>query len=99
MDSQGFVPLHFVAAFKRVRAISSDLAMVRSVCESSLELELVVGEDDVERVRRQEGWQIWVLPMEDRDEFARNHGPKYLTFKNRQLNMGHRSRGIWPQGV
>lgn len=87
MDSQGFVPMHFIAAFKRVRTMSTDIAMVRAVCESSSELDLVVGEDDLERVRRRDGWEKWLLPMEDRDEFARNSGPARLTFKNRPFNM------------
>lgn len=83
MDSQGFVPLHFVAAFKRVRSMSTDLAMIRAVCETSNEIDLVVGEDELERVRRHDGWDKWVLAMEERDEFARTEGPTQLTFKNR----------------
>ncbi|UKZ52185.1 hypothetical protein TrVGV298_005960 [Trichoderma virens] len=42
MDSQGFVPLHFIASFKRVRELSADIAMVRAVCEMSTELDLAV---------------------------------------------------------
>jgi la-related protein 1 len=83
MDSQGFVPLHFIASFKRVRELSADIAMVRAVCELSTELDLVVGEDDIERVRRSQAWESFVLPIEDRDEFARNHGPAQFTYKNR----------------
>ncbi|OAA63988.1 La domain family [Cordyceps fumosorosea ARSEF 2679] len=83
MDSQGFVPLHFIAAFKRVRELSADLGMLRTVCEMSTEIDLVVGEDDVERVRRSEGWESFVLPLEDRDDLARNHGPVKLSFKSR----------------
>ncbi|ATY63448.1 La domain family [Cordyceps militaris] len=83
MDSQGFVPLHFIAAFKRVRELSADIGMLRTVCEMSMEIDLVVGEDDVERVRRSEGWESFVLPLEDRDDLARNHGPVKLSFKSR----------------
>lgn len=83
MDSQGFVPLHFIAAFKRVRELSADIGMLRAVCEMSLDVDLVVGEDDIERVRRREGWESFVLPLEDRDDLARNHGPVQLSFKNR----------------
>lgn len=83
MDTQGFVPLHFVAAFKRMRELSPDLGLIRAVCEESHDVEYVVGEDDCERLRRRDGWQQFVLPMEDRDELARNHGPAHLTFKNR----------------
>ncbi|PHH68637.1 hypothetical protein CDD80_7376 [Ophiocordyceps camponoti-rufipedis] len=87
MDSQGLVHLHFVAAFKRIRDLTPDMAMIRAVCESSNELDFVVGEDDVERIRRKSGWHSFVLPMEDRDTFARTDGPARLTFKNRP----------WPQ--
>ncbi|KAL7930865.1 hypothetical protein V8C35DRAFT_129334 [Trichoderma chlorosporum] len=94
MDSQGFVPLHFIASFKRVRELSADIAMVRAVCEISTELDLAVGEDDVERVRRSQAWESFVLPFEDRDEFARNHGPAHLTFKNRPSQMPPQFNGI-----
>ncbi|OAQ99739.1 hypothetical protein LLEC1_04606 [Akanthomyces lecanii] len=83
MDSQGFVPLHFIAAFKRVRELSADIGMLRAVCEMSMDIDLVVGEDDVERVRRRDGWESFILPLEDRDDLARNHGPVQLSFKNR----------------
>ncbi|KAK0765330.1 hypothetical protein N5P37_001256 [Trichoderma harzianum] len=94
MDSQGFVPLHFIASFKRVRELSADIAMVRAVCEISTELDLAVGEDDIERVRRSQAWESFVLPLEDRDEFARNHGPAHLTFKNRPSQMPPQFNGM-----
>lgn len=83
MDGQGFVNLHFVAAFKRIRELTSDMGMIRAVCEASMELDFVVGEDDLERLRRRSGWQNFVLPMEERDDFARHNGPTHITFKNR----------------
>jgi la-related protein 1 len=76
MDSQGFVPLHFIASFKRVRDLSADIAMVRAVCELSTD-------DDVERVRRTESWESFVLPMDVREDFAKTHGPAQFTYKNR----------------
>ncbi|KFG86551.1 La domain family [Metarhizium anisopliae] len=86
MDSQGFVNLHFIAAFKRIRELTPDVAVVRAACEISSELDFVVGEDDIERLRRRNGWQSFILPIEDRDEFARNPGPVQVTFKNRPYN-------------
>lgn len=83
MDSQGFVPLHFIAAFKRMRDLSGDMTLIRAVCEESIEVDFVVGEDDCERLRRRQDWQKFVLPMQDRDELARNDGPAHVTFKNR----------------
>lgn len=82
MDSQGFVPLHFIAAFKRMRDLSGDMNLVRAVCEASIEVDFVVGEDDCERLRRRQDWQKFVLPMQDRDELARNDGPSHVKFKN-----------------
>ncbi|KAG5983267.1 hypothetical protein E4U55_000410 [Claviceps digitariae] len=96
MDSQGFVHLHFVAAFKRIRELTQDMAMIRAVCETSTEIDFAVGEDDIERLRRRNGWQNFVLPMEDRDDFARNSGPSQLTFKNRALNHGPQFNGAGP---
>lgn len=89
MDSQGFVPLHFITAFKRMRDLSADMNLIRAVCEDSVDVDYVVGEDDCERLRRREDWQKFVLPMEDRDELARNDGPMHLTFKNRSYNYAN----------
>ena len=94
MDSQGFVPLHFILAFQRVRDIGADLGMVRLVCEESNEIDFVVGEDDCERLRRRHGWDTFILPMEDRDAGARNHGPVHPSFKNRSYNMGSPFNGM-----
>ncbi|KGQ03038.1 putative HTH La-type RNA-binding protein [Beauveria bassiana D1-5] len=101
MDSQGFVPLHFIAAFKRVRELSADIGMLRVVCEMSLDVDLVVGEDEIERVRRRDGWESFVLPLKDRDDLARNHGPVKLSFKNRApYTMPPQFNGIQvPYGV
>lgn len=94
MDSQGFVPLHFIAAFKRMRDLSADLGLIRAVCEDSTEVDFIVGEDDCERLRRREDWQKFVLPMEDRDELARNGGPSQLTYKNRSYAFSQQFNGI-----
>lgn len=75
MDSQGFVFLTFIASFKRIQALTHDFEVVRVACQESEIIELVVGEDNLPRVRRNEGWEKWVRPMEDRDESARNVGP------------------------
>jgi la-related protein 1 len=93
MDSQGFVPLHFVAAFKRVRDLSADMALIRAVCEDSNEIDFVVG-DDTERLRRRKGWESFVLPLEDRDELARNHGPTHIQYKSRSYHYGPQYNGM-----
>ncbi|KAM0240739.1 hypothetical protein ACHAP5_007883 [Fusarium lateritium] len=86
MDSQGFVPLHFVAAFKRMQNLTNDMNLLRAVCEDLTEVDYVIGEDSGERLRRRDGWQSFVCPMEERDQLARNDGPMHPTFKNRHYN-------------
>lgn len=90
MDSQGFVPLHFIASSKRVRQLTDDMDIVRAVCEFSVELDFAVGDDGIERVRRSQGWESFLLPLGERDESARNSGPAYLSFKNRELKPHHK---------
>ncbi|OAA39700.1 La domain family [Metarhizium rileyi] len=96
MDSQGFVNLRFITAFKRIRELTSDVSLIRTVCESSSDLDFVVGEDEIERLRRRNGWQSFILPMEDRDEFARTAGPAQLTYKNRPFNYVPQFNGAVP---
>lgn len=94
MDSQGFVPLHFILAFQRVKDMQAEIGMVRAICEESTEVDYVIGEDDCERLRRRQGWETFVLPMKDRDVGAQNHGPTQLSFKNRSYNMGPHYNGM-----
>jgi la-related protein 1 len=88
MDSQGFVPLHFVAGFQRLRMLSGDINLIRAICEDSAEIEYVVGDDDTERLRRVRGWEKFVLAMEAREELARNPGPANFTPKTRSYMYG-----------
>ncbi|KAI9171980.1 HTH La-type RNA-binding protein [Paramyrothecium foliicola] len=101
MDSQGFVPLHFVAGFKRVRILSGDITLIRAICEESNEIEYVVGDDDCERLRRRKGWEQFVMPLEERDELARNHGPAHFTPKTRSYMYGPQYNGMpgMPYGI
>ncbi|KAI6713458.1 hypothetical protein PZA11_001341 [Diplocarpon coronariae] len=75
MDSQGFVFLNFIANFKRIQALTQELELLRFACQDSEMIELVRGDDGADRLRRQEGWEKWVMPMEERDEAARVPGP------------------------
>ncbi|KAI1431992.1 hypothetical protein GGR50DRAFT_27253 [Xylaria sp. CBS 124048] len=76
MDSQGFVPIEFIARFNRMRELLVDLNVLRQACIDSPVLELVMGNDGVERVRSKEGWEKWVIPdMSLRDPSARHDGP------------------------
>lgn len=42
-------------------------ALIRAICESLPFLEITVGKDGFDRVRRRSGWAKWVLPYEQRD--------------------------------
>jgi len=76
MDSQGFVPLGVIQKFKRIQSLTTDPGLLRFACQESDVIEIVVGEDRIDRLRRLEGWDKWVMPMEDRDESARHDGPE-----------------------
>lgn len=78
MDSQGFVPLEFIAGFNRIKHLSTDLDLIKYVCQQSNAVEYRTGEDGQDRLRRRENWQQWVLDMKDRDTVAQNDGPKEL---------------------
>jgi la-related protein 1 len=76
MDSQGFVPLPFIAGFKRVEALTKDIDILRSVCIESDAIELRRDSDGGDHIRAKKGWENMVLKMEERDLSARNDGPK-----------------------
>ena len=75
MDSQGFVFLQFIAGFKRIQGLTQEIEQVRVACQASQTIDLIRGEDGVDRVRRRDGWEQWVLDMEERDPSVRNAGP------------------------
>jgi la-related protein 1 len=78
MDSQGFVALEFIAGFKRMKQLSTDLELIKLVCQQSNVVQYRTGEDGKDRLRRREGWEQWVMKMSDRDPSAQNEGPKEL---------------------
>ena len=75
MDSQGFVFLTVLMNFNRIKLLTTDVELVRYVCRMSTEMEFQTGLDGIDRVRKAEGWQQWVLSMEDREPTARNEVP------------------------
>lgn len=76
MDSQGFVFLAFIAKFRRIQSLTSEFDLLRFACQESEIIDIVTGEDGIDRIRRQDGWEKWVLAMEERDESAKNGGPE-----------------------
>ena len=75
MDSQGYVLLSVIAEFKRIKALTEDIDLLRHVCSQSKSIEFRQGEDGVDRIRRRDGWDQWVRPMAERAPSARNEGP------------------------
>lgn len=75
MDSQGFVFLSFIAGFKRITALTQDFDLLRFACQEVESIDIIKGEDGIDRLRRKDGWEQWVLPMGDRDESTRIEGP------------------------
>lgn len=78
MDSQGFVYLETIANFHRIKQLSTDIELIKLVCQQSAVVEYRTGEDGQDRLRRREKWDQWVLSMADRDAKAQNEGPKEL---------------------
>ena len=74
MDSQGFVFLSVLAKFNRIKQLTLDMELIRYVCLNSTNIEFRLGTDGVDRLRKREGWQQWVLSMDERDPSAQNDG-------------------------
>lgn len=87
MDSQGFVFLSFIAGFKRIQSLTQDFELLKFACSESDIIEIVKGNDGHDRLRRKEGWEQWVLALDERDEAARHSGP-VETFTIAQWNQG-----------
>lgn len=79
MDGQGFVHLATIAAFKRIKAVTEDLELLRLACSLSDQIEFGVGDDGAERLRTRDKWQHFVLPATERAEPYRNDGPASWT--------------------
>lgn len=76
MDSQGFVFMDVIANFNRIKQLTTDKDMIKAVCLRSENIEIRVGEDGKDRLRRHQGWERFLLPKEQRDPSAQNDGPQ-----------------------
>ncbi|CAI7627521.1 unnamed protein product [Penicillium bialowiezense] len=96
MDSQGFVPLHVLASFKRVKSLTEDFELLRHVSRQLRTVEYQTGEDGVDRLRPRERWQQWVLPLEQREPAAQHDGaaPTGKTDENTPINNTHTESAI-----
>lgn len=78
MDSKGFVFLSFIADFNRIKQITTDIELIKSVCYNSHQIEYRIGSDGKDRIRPLTGWEQWVVPMNERDVSAQTDGPEEL---------------------
>ncbi|KAL2019233.1 hypothetical protein VTK56DRAFT_9960 [Thermocarpiscus australiensis] len=79
MDGQGFAHLSTIAGFKRIKTVTEDLDLLRLACSLSDQIEFVIGDDGIERLRLRDKWNLFVLPVNDRLEAYRNNGPASWT--------------------
>ncbi|BFZ64799.1 hypothetical protein YB2330_005952 [Saitoella coloradoensis] len=68
MDGEGWVAVAFLANFNRVKQLTLDEKVVREACRGSQIVEVSV---DGEKVRKREGWEMWVVPEGERLVFTR----------------------------
>jgi len=78
MDSHGWIFLSIVADFNRLKTLTTDYDVVKQACLQSQEIEIRVGEDGKDRVRKVEDWNNFVLKMEERDASAQAEPPTTL---------------------
>lgn len=75
MDSQGFVSLKLIADFSRMKQLSADFDFIRDSAAQSIEFELSSGSDGIVKIRKREGWDKFVLKIDERHPSAQNDGP------------------------
>ena len=74
MDSQGYVPLHFI---ERIVPLARDIDLIRRVCGRSQYIEFQPGpvwQDGRDRIRAREIWHHFVLPVAQRDPSTQHPG-------------------------
>ena len=102
MDSQGYVFLSVLTNFNRIKQLTSDMDLIRYVCLHSHPIEFQTGTDGIDRVRKADGWQQWILGIEERDDTAKNEDPvqmqqlRYVPPQTLDLAPGSSSRGDVP---
>lgn len=105
MDSQGFVPLNILAKFNRIKQLTTEREIIRYVCLSSPSIEFRLGKDGKDLVRRRDGWETWILKMDQRDPSAQHDGlpPALIQNPNGDIahtyndQQGHSPRSIAPR--
>ena len=75
MDSLGYVSLTLVANFNRIKHLTNDLDLVKLAALNSPVIEYHVGPDGKDILRTGQGWEQWVMKMDQRFAAAQNDGP------------------------
>lgn len=75
MDSQGWVPLSVIAGFNRIKSLTEDMNLIRHVCQMSRNIEFRPSDDGIDRLRKLDKWEQWILEKDQRQTHARNDGP------------------------
>ena len=105
MDAQGWVFLNVLQNFNRIKQLTLDVELLRWTCLRSPSIDFQTGSDGLDRVRRAQGWEQWVLLKEERDPSAQHDGPLQLhspilpypeTMAMSQMGMRDQYQG--PQG-
>ncbi|KAF4547482.1 La domain-containing protein 2 [Elsinoe fawcettii] len=78
MDSQGWIFLQVIAGFNRIKQMTPDYDILKQACLRSNEVEIRIGPDGKERLRKVRDWERWVMPMDARDPAAQHDGPSEL---------------------
>jgi len=68
MDSRGFVCLSVIASHEEQNL---DMNVLRSVCIENDNIIYAETLNGVGQIRCKQGWERWVLPLEERDPSAR----------------------------
>ncbi|KAF2221131.1 hypothetical protein BDZ85DRAFT_24648 [Elsinoe ampelina] len=78
MDSQGWIFLQVIAGFNRVKQMTTEYDILKQACLRSNEIEIRIGSDGKDRLRKVRDWERWVMPMDARDPAAQTEGPGEL---------------------
>ena len=99
MDGQGWVFLTVIAQFNRLKSMTQDYDLIKAACLRSIEVEIRVGNDNQDRVRRREGWEQFLVPEGDRHAAAQNAGPDPATLRRPSVsrNRSFEQPAFFPQ--
>lgn len=89
MDSQGFILIYVIKGLTSIAQLTDDQHTLIKACNDSDVVDAILGDDSIWRIRRLEGWEEFVLPIEQRFESARSEGPS-KTDKDQEAQHDHK---------